>query len=431
MLRTAPQRQDTPDEPRLTLFLEKGESFEEVRLQIVFTGDKPCALDPKRLRWTLTPHGGRAREITVRLREATPDLIEMRPDPLGARVNLSALLDYAGLKAGLYTLRVSPLPDAGRVEGRTVRTQDAAKWIYLPNPVSPPEAKVGQAFLCLPHGWEQPFPYRDLQGQPVDWRKVALRVWRLTRVAPRALEFAVEGLSARVQCAWEGDTVTNLPALLPIVDEPTVRQLRARYEGRSVWGYGGIGATALMRTRQATAALGFERLKPARLLRIRRIWQPWVRLPLGSAGYIGERNYTFYAHHPLVVQLQPLGKAVSGAGVGGDALDQLMDAPQRHAIGFYALCADAWDFERAYSLQNPQTLAKRWSARERRALQTGELAQGLSHEVVAWIWGWPSLYGTKQELTRRNEWVYEDVPFEATLTFRNGRLVKWHIPELP
>jgi hypothetical protein len=122
-----------------------------------------------------------------------------------------------------------------------------------------------------------------------------------------------------------------------------------------------------------------------------------VRLPLGSAGYIGERNYTFYAHHPLVVQLQPLGKAVSGAGTG-DALDQLMDAPQRHAIGFYALCADAWDFERAYSLQNPQTLAKRWSARERRALQTGELAQGLSHEVVAWIWGWPSLYGTKQEL---------------------------------
>jgi hypothetical protein len=422
--------QDSPDELLISLWLGAGEAFEEIQLEISFPARKSSRFFPNRLRWTVAPHGGRAREIAVRPAEGTPEAIEIEPRQLSSKKSVRFRVSYTGLQAGMYTLSVNALPNAILVEDRPVRVQGGALSVYLPNPVKPPEAKAGQTFLCLPRDGEFPSSYRDLQGRPVAGQKVALRVWRLTKVEPRRLEFAVEGLSGRVWCEWDG-SLEKLPALLPIVEEPTVRQLRAKYEGRQVWGYGGIGATALTRETLEPVGLGFERLKPARLLRLYRVWLPWVWLPLGSATYIGGRNYGFYAHHPLVVKLQPMGKAVSGMMFESQHTWRLFESPQRHALGFYAVHADAWDLERAYSLQNPFELSKRWSARERRAWRTGKPAEGISHEVLAWIQGWPCIYGTKQELKRLDKWIYENVPFEAEFFFRNGRLVRWNIPDLP
>ncbi len=412
-------RQNGPNEPQVMLSLDKGEAFEKIQLRISIPSRKPFLFFPKRLRWTITPYGGQAREIAVRPTEGTPETIEAAPHQFGSAKSVSFRVPYTGLRAGMYTLSVDALPNAVLVENRPARAQGGALPIYLPNSVKPPEAKVGQTFLCLPREGESLASYRDLRGKSVDWQKVALRVWTLTKVGPRSLEFAVEGLSGRVRVEWDG-SVERLPALLPIVEEPTVRQLRARYEGRQVWGYGGIGAIALTRESLESVGLGFERLQPARLRRIHRVWLPWIWLSLGTALYIGGRNYGFYTHHPLLVQLQPLGKPTSGMAFESQQTMRLFEAPQRHALGFYALHADAWDFERAYSLQNPFELSKRWSARERRAWRTGELERGISCEVVAWLWGWPCIYGTKQELTRLDKWIYENVPFEAELFFRNG-----------
>lgn len=425
----------TEQEPRVILSLQPGDAYEEVQLRIDSYLETPCVLFPQRLRWTLTPPKGRERDFAVEIKGGMPERIEMPPRAqTPASRSLIVRLNYQGLTAGLYRLRVHPAPDAVLRDHRPVKIQDALLSFYLPNPVQPPKAEVGQTFLCLPDSERLAFPYRDERDQPLDWRKVALRLWRLTQVKPDELEFAIEGLSGRARCVWEGDIV-QLPSLLPIVEEPTVRKLRARYEGKHVWGYGGIGAIALLPDRNAFASFGFERLKPARVLLLRRVWKPWVSLALGStAGYIGERMYRVLTHHPLFVRLLPEGRAYTGFGSfpGHSPFEKGMDNPRRYALGFYAWHADEWDFERAYSLQSPLELSKRWEARERRALRTGELAKGLRHEVVAWIWGWPSLYGTKQELMRLSQWIYEDVPpFEATLTFRNGRLVSWHIPRLP
>lgn len=156
-------------------------------------------------------------------------------------------------------------------------------------------------------------------------------------------------------------------------------------------------------------------------------------LLVGSAFYLGGREDYFYTHQPLLVQLLPEGvpTAATSSGAEAEVVEQVFQDPRRYALGFFDLCMDVWDFERSYSLQSPHVLSRRWSAVERRAWRTGELAKGIRHEVVAWIVGWPPGYGTKEDLKRQEVWIYLDVPFPAELYFRNGRLVRWVFYQLP
>lgn len=354
------------------------------------------------------------------------------PEGFPKQVRIPFRFSYAGLPSKeMYVLTLRAAPDAVVADGAPVLASTyTTVTLYIPALPVPPKIAEGRPFFCVPLTGEG-FPYRDAQGKPIEWRRAALRKWTLVRRTGNTLEFAIEGTPTRAYYEWDG--ISDLPTLLPMIDEPTVRQLKARYEGKRVWGYGGLSASAVLPPPSQTVGLGFEKDKPARILRIVRVWRPWTALTVGSMLYIGGRDDFFYTHQPLLVQLLPEGRAKAAVGVnaGIEAIERVMSQPRRYAIGFIELHADLWDFERSYSLQSPYELSRRWSATERRAWRSGELAKGIRHEVVAWILGWPPGYGTKDDLKRLDLWVYPDVPFPAELYFRNGRLVRWEFHRLP
>lgn len=387
-----------------------------------------------RLRWFARPFGGSERPLSVEYAgsEGRVQLPAVSEANASRCFCLPVRLRYDALSPKqLYTIGVRPASGAVVAANKPIPAESSDTLdLYLSAPPVPPEMAVGQSFICLPPLTHPPeFPYHDAQNRSPDWRKVALRKWTLLSIREGLLEFAVENSPIRVRLQWDG--ASSLPFLAPIIDEPEARALKARYEGRRVWGYGGIGAALVLSQPKEFAVLSFEPLKPARVLRIARLWQPWTHLRLGSSVQIGRHERGIHVHQPLLVQLLPEGKPEAVISENAGNFSKVFQNPTRYAVGFYNLVADGWQFERNYHLQSPLELAKRWNATERRALRTRELVKGIRAEVVAWIFGWPDAYGAKSQLLRLSKWTYSGVEFPAELIFRNGRLVRWQVYELP
>lgn len=101
--------------------------------------------------------------------------------------------------------------------------------------------------------------------------------------------------------------------------------------------------------------------------------------------------------------------------------------------GFYGLCADAWDFERRYSLQSRAQVSRGWPRRRRDAARRGELVKGMTSLMVAWTLGWPGQYGTQGTLLRSpKQWRYDDIPpHDFTVFFARGRVSGWDRYQMP
>jgi hypothetical protein len=336
-----------------------------------------------------------------------------------------------------------------------------------PAPDRVPALAAGQAFLHLPSR-ENLVLTDTVTGKPVPAAAYALKKLTLQRVesgkdandageTPIRLQFTAAGYPNPV--AWDGDgDLYDLPGLHPVTDDATVRDLRARYGNKSVWGYGGgIGVEAVTGNPQMSVSLSFRNDPRRGAAVVRRIFRlrsgaPFVLSMGTSPGYAGERSSSFATREPLVVLLElPAGVrppdasssfiAMSGSDLGGDsddssedAMDRLKERAERlmkgdqsaaKPLAYYAVFADAWDFEREYSLISLEQASKKWPAKFRRAVQQGELINGMTPEMTAWVMGFPGEYGTKADLLRspRKEWRYDDLPpHDHLIYFKNGRV---------
>ncbi len=67
-------------------------------------------------------------------------------------------------------------------------------------------------------------------------------------------------------------------------------------------------------------------------------------------------------------------------------------------------------------------LEKDWPA----SMREGGLKRGMTYEMIAWLYGWPSFVGSVEQLKTRNEWDYvQPKPHELKIFFRNGKVISW------
>ncbi|MEN6584215.1 MAG: hypothetical protein ABFD54_17355 [Armatimonadota bacterium] len=221
--------------------------------------------------------------------------------------------------------------------------------------------------------------------------------------------------------------------------EPTVKDLKAQYEGKLVWCYGGPGAQCVSTEPGMSIGMSGRVDVPLRIRRVERVYMPKTELAMGNATFMGgERESAFVTDNPLVVILDAPARGLEFNGfayVGDkDAEKMSMDVvsnPRVHCLGLWNEVSDRWDFEREYNLSSPFKSHLDWSTKMRKAVLRGEVAKGMTREMVAWVMGWPSIYGTKGEMLSIDDWTYDNIPFQGHVYFKNGRVISQEWPRLP
>lgn len=395
----------------------------------------------------LVPNGPR-----LTLATNVPDVITPVYDGVGWRTcRVDFVLERQNAKPGFYNIQFSAAVDATDAEtGEHVKLRDAvvgSARVYLtPQPDGVPDLKPGQRFIGNP--WEQAgastvSPYRDAySGKPITWGEIALRVATLQLIEPgqhgSRLTFALEGHPGLVFLETERQA-TNLPYLIPLVTEPTVRALQSEYQGKQVWCYGGPGAQCVSTVPGMSIGLSGGVDLPLRIKRVERMCVPRIELAIGNATFVGgDRESAFATDNSLIVILDASAKGLKFNGLfyAGDedidkASEDVESNPRAHCLGLWDEVSDRWDFERKYCLSNPLKIHPTWSTKMRKAVLNGELINGMTRDMVAWVMGWPAIYGTKAEMLSLDEWTYDNIPHKGHVYFKNGRVADQLWPSLP
>lgn len=384
-----------------------------------------------------------------------PDIIKPDVDESGSgECQVEFTLDQRSARAGFYTFQLRAAvdaTDADTCKRVTLRDASASQRVYVaPLPDAEPALRPGQRFIGTP--WEQasastPTAYRDLEsGKPLAWREIVTKVATLQRVEPsegggKRLTFVLEGHTGQI-CLETGGQVTDLPYLTPLVTDPVLKALKAQYEGKKVWCYGGPGAQRVCTEEGMSISVSGRPDVPLRIRRVERAYIPHIEMAIGRATFIGgDRQSAFTASHPLVVILDAPANGLSFSGLsyastkdGKDVEEIPVDVvshPKNYCLGLWNMVCDRWDFERDYSLCNPFKAHPAWPASMRNAVMRGEIVKGMTHDMAAWAIGWPSIYGTKSEMLGINDWIYDNIPFEGHVYFKNGRVTRQDWPRLP
>ncbi len=387
--------------------------------------------------------------LRLMLAPALPDVIRpiVNEDGIGV-CQIEFTLDQCNAhKPGLYTFQLRATVDAEDIETHEqVKLPDAIASfsVYLtPQPEVAPTLRPGQRFMGAP--WKETgastvTPYRDVKSdKPITWREIAARIATLQRVEPlktgHRLTFVLEKHTGQIYLETESQ-VADIPFLSPLMTDTTVRELKAHYEGKQVWCYGGPSVQCITTMPGLAMNMTGSAVVPLRIRCIERIYRPRIEMAIGDATFIGgERESSFVTANPLVVILNSPAKGIDFGGlsyVGSNAFeDDVASNPLDYCIGLWDIVSDRWDFERRYSLTHPFKTHPKWSAKIRSAVLNGEVVKGMTREMVAWARGWPSIYGTKNELLALDDWAYDNIPFQGHIYFKQGRVVRQEWPRLP
>jgi hypothetical protein len=206
---------------------------------------------------------------------------------------------------------------------------------------------------------------------------------------------------------------------LPAAGNGDLETMRKRFVGRDVFGIQGVTGTCpdgnTLKSFAATDAL-----RVASVTRLAADTDP-VSGNYESNGEVVGRD--FFRVEPLEVVLatgkaRPTGSTPSGSD----------DAPCPQ-IRF--LVADSWELDRQVSLRPP--VDPTWPRVDLDAIRNGKPIVGMTRAMVVAIWGYPSAYGTIDEIDRLNHWNYQQAgPFGHSVDFRGGRVVSVRLPrDLP
>lgn len=281
-----------------------------------------------------------------------------------------------------------------------------------------------------------------MAGKPVADTALKFQVLTVKSLTADRVTFGVSG----------GGTVTRsrtangvYPELAPLLDDPEVRQLQRRYEGRSVWAYGGLSGSCSPKT-GVSVGVGADVRSPLKVWRVLRLAQP---LFLNAGGGFGDdvgHGADSIALTPLVVlvssgPLQGTGSVAASLpaepprpgehpGTPDDSSVetligwvQTLGTPELCGPHFPAFLPDTWALERVFSLTPPPADLPR----------EGTPAQGMTRLNYAWRAGFPGAdWGTRDELLGKAAWHYRNIPFPSTVSFdAGGRVTDIEVPRLP
>ena len=423
--------------------------------------------------WTVRPHslkltvldcrtGRRIRNAALAVSRKLPDIISPFPETVGLLrhktgrwvAKIDFRLDRGTAAPGMYIIRAKGNIEAVEKKSRaTVKLPDfeALLTIYLPpQPGKLPSLKSGQRFLSVP--WTSVYAsettdYRDLAtGKALTYSQIASRVLRLVDVKKARgrtpeLIFELDGRPGWLKLESDAN-VSNLPYITPIVEDSVTKKLQAEYNGKNVWAYNG-GGMSISTHANEYLSLNWPIDHPVFLRHVERVCYKLQQLAIGtSPGYTGDRETTYFTMNPLVVILDEPSRDVQVGGgtyVGWTSLfnvfssrEQIANNPKSRSIAIWDVLSDRWDFERSYSLRSPFQMHPEWTSKMRKQVKNGTYGKGTTKDMLVWILGWPSIYGTKADIMKLNTWTYDNLPpYSKTYEFRKGRIVSIDEPRLP
>lgn len=329
-------------------------------------------------------------------------------------------LNTDGLAPGLYRITVSLQPGfatsaSGQSLPVTLDPWRPSLAVYVSPTARIPQLVPGQRFIALeaPIGSLRAAEFTDSHGVIVSGAEMWGRILTLTRLDATSAEFRAEGIAGPLYLPRPADA-TRILGLYPLVADETVDRLKAKYLGKRVWGYGGLDVFS--DDRMGTSYDGLP------ILGIYRAYGYGRTLNVGGPFETSNVNVLTYfvALDPLVIRF------------GGSALSSvqpLMGTPIPQHLPTYAIVSDTWDFERLYSLASIADAHPSWSAAILSKIRNGKIEKGMTKDMIAWMFGYPSIYGTLEQVRQLDVWEYEQpAPFSYTVRFRNGVVVKYDPP---
>ena len=367
---------------------------------------------------TLTPDPG----MTGQLKSARANQYGVGDNSFGFH------LDVASLQHGWYQLTVAELPgfittaNGSQVEARDFHIRSLK--IYVPE-ISHNSAagRWGTLFMLLPYSTHgQPIPtIRDRNGNAVSIGQVAARPLKFLGLDKAPLGSPV--VHFQVASGIEKNEVffvsnnagpDSIPGFYQLVDDASTNQLRSTYSGRRIWAYG----NAVFYSAAGDITGGVSPDSPVDVVTVYRSYGLTESMALGTPNII--RPGTFMALNPLIVTLRvpPLHQTGSG-----------LDAPVDGGPNAYWMLYDAPDFARNYSLRSMESAHPEWSQTIRADIRARKVKLGMTRDMIAWMFGYPTVSGTIAELNRLDRWPYDEPTPEAfSIEFRHGRVVKYTLP---
>src|SRR5205814_561019 len=106
--------------------------------------------------------------------------------------------------------------------------------------------------------------------------------------------------------------------------------------------------------------------------------------------------------------------------------------PRTYAI-FNVHAADLWDVPRKIAPYPPSRDFAGASTAIRRGLKKKELVRGMTYRQVAWVMGWPNIFGTPDEIVakRFDSWEFPSSVFSDYAHFKSGKFTEYEQFNLP
>jgi hypothetical protein len=337
-------------------------------------------------------------------------------------------LDYDSLPPGMYTLLPSAQPGfATRTDGSLEAlniTRAYALTIYVPpHPERMPVAGIGEQFIFLMgfgyNGHPAPTVVDD-QGAPLRFEQVAARPLSYEGTASvttgeTGLQFNRLG-GKHLTVIFPGfNDPRDVPGLYPLVEDRDSRQMNVDYAGRRIWTRGAPSAYCDVSCEFAPPD---TELYVVGVYRTRGYAED-MAIRQSGGGYL-EQPSSYRALDPLVVALRDRG----GRGPRATAMPLPDEGPNA-----YATFSDAWDLERAYSLSSMTESHPDWPAATRNAIVAAKPKLGMTRDMIAWMLGYPSTYGTIAQLYKLDTWTFDgppmtDMNYNFAFEFKNNRVAQ-------
>lgn len=390
--------------------------------------------DPEALQLSLEPVGGGPGQAIPTLKFPHPEIaakaepVEGKPESV-ARIPVTietagGAPAFAFLRSNGFVLSVDPLSK----KTLSIPVHSPERPTYLPAAIPPPKLEPGLRFFYLP---DRRLDLRDEKGAPVPFESASLHELRLEKIdmldeGRFSAQFRLEGWPTTVKLEGAGDPL-KIPGLPPIVWDDGARQLRNNFQGKPAWVYGGMVA-GVTDTPLEWVGVRVGVVQPIRIAKILRLYTRSVPLNAGPqiAALGGETNSTFLADCPIYVLTDLAGKGQITAAMGESADDMSKIFRQKVKIRGFQVVADAWQFERVFSLKSGMAQHPDWPSDLHQSVLDGKLRKGMSHAMVAWAMGWPCEPGTKKEMMKWPKWRYDIVsPYNFWVYFEGDRVVNF------
>lgn len=144
----------------------------------------------------------------------------------------------------------------------------------------------------------------------------------------------------------------------------------------------------------------------------------------------------FLSLQPLTIRFaaqrfHPYGGGGGGEGAKGVAVRAALFAVMKDSLkcgSMRVTLSDPWELERAFSFKHPYKRPD-WPANFREAIQKHHVIAGMTHEMVAEVFGYPSIYLPIAQLDRVTRWDYTaSAPFSSSVIFSGDRVVRYNPP---